>query len=346
MQRAAHIALTALACLLLCASPAPAWQIGVGEPMPDRCYSVAEIPGLGLLAGSYEGDGRVYTLDPETLTWRVWRKIEVRITNESMSYLLPIDGGAGVNLFTEDSSGPECWTAWAPAWRFTSTRVQMPRSSMYALGGPEAARICVAAVSAGLRRQVGGVLSRWDADAWRPFTSELWYNGRPCLIWTATSYNGRLLAGASFDNRDYLAPGVGLLAEWLGDRWAVLPTPTMAGIVRLTQLDGDPGTLFLSTTRGQLWRTTDLAEFTLYHDGDGRHGDAWVFNLNDSRVVANARGRIWDDGRLVLDRPGTAWLSPVKLTLPDGRQVLAGTITNEGERFSRVMRIDPPEATP
>ena len=339
MKRLLSCILPAL--VLLCALPASGWQIGVGQPMPHRCFSIAAIPGLGLLAGSYAGGGWVYTIDPDTLEWQAWRKLAVSIGHESIAYFMAIDDRIGVNAFTEDAAGPQCWTAWQDqGWRFRRTSDEFPLGMEYALGGPEAAVQGIAAVSTGHGRLKGGVLCRWQIDAWKPITSELWHEGQPCLIWTSAEFNGRKLAGASASTSHYNAPGVGLLAEWANGAWHIIPIPTMAGIVRLTQLAGDPGALYLSTTHGAIWRTADLTEFALYHQGNGTHGDAWIFEIDGSRVVACAGGQVWDDGQLVIDRERTAWMSPIKITLPDGREVLAGTIVDEDEPFSRVMRIE------
>lgn len=335
--------LAALLCALLSAAPALAWHYGVGPPMPHRCYAVGEVPGLGLLAGSYEGNGMVYVLEPDTLTWRAWRELPVSIGHESVSYFVPVDGGAGVNIFTEDHHGPECYTAWAPDWRVFRTPAEAPRQSMYALGGPESAAQGWAAISAGHGRKQGGVLAAWDRDAWRPFTFGLWLEDVPALIWTAARYSGRILAGASVGTRDYLAGDVGLLAEWAGDRWRIIPAPVMAGVVRLTQLESDPGALYLSTTHGEIWRTTDLASYELYHRGYGEHGDAWVFELDQRRVVVGALGQVWEDGALVLDIPGVEFMTVAPTRLANDDWCLAGPVSFMGESGSRPLRITPGE---
>jgi hypothetical protein len=344
MRRAALTALLITACLFLLVPPAQAWQSRIGAAMDHQCFAVASLKGLGPVAGAYNGS-TLYRIDPDTLTLLGQIKLPAKRSIEGISIIADIDGGAGANVFTEDATGPECFTAFGPDWHFTRTRLEYGKGSMYALGGPESVAQGLLAISAGQRRQIGAVLNRWDAGAWRPFTNQLWHDGSPCLIWTATIYNGRLLAGASNTTFKYLDPDVGLLTEWKADHWRYIPTPIMAGIVRLTQLSLDPDALYLCTAHGDIWRTDNLEEFSLYHRGAG-YGDSWIHEIYGRRVVTNAKGQVWDDGRLVMDRPGTAWMSPVKHILPDGRQVLIGTITDEGKPFSNVLRIDPPEASP
>lgn len=331
--------------LMLVAEPAMAepWEHKLGPPLPGGFYSVGpQLPGLGVPVGQYGGSHRVVMIDPATAGWTAFGELPSLTYVESISVLQPIDGGAGLNAWTENGSGAQCWTAWRDQgwkWRLTQSFAPWP----WALAGPSAAGQGWVALSEGRPRRANGArLTKWGSDRWEPITPII----PGLMVWDAAPWQGGYVLGASVGEGRYLEEWAGRLVLATGQTWRLVQIPAMAGIIRTYRFDSWPGRLWISTTWGEIWWTDDLESFTLWHRGDYGH-NAFLHEIGGRLFVASSGGKVWEyrdpeaPGELVAEIPGTVFMSLTPARLPDDTWCLAGPLTMRGASNSRPVVIRP-----
>lgn len=338
-------------CLLLggCLLPqkaGAAWRFQLGPDLPGEFYSVGEyVPSLGLIPTGQYGGGRIAGIDPVTLDYRILGHLPVGRGHESVSAFQLIDGGAGINAWTESDSGAQCWTAWRNqgwVWRLTQSFSPWP----WSLAGPSAASRGWMALSEGRpRRDYGSVLMQWAAqgnDRWEPITPTI----PGLVVWDAVSWRDGKLLGCSLGNGEYLDEWAGRLVWVRGQEWRLLNLPAMAGVLRIYRFDSWPDRLWVSTTWGEVWYTDNpfSDDWVLWHREDyGKQRNAFVFERAGALAVAGARGGLWHypradaAGELVAQVPDTLFMSLSPVDLPDNRWCLAGPLTLRGARNSRTV---------
>ncbi len=335
------ITIVALLAALLAAGPVHAgWEYELGEPLGFRAYTAFHWRDAWLI-GSYGAGGLVARSDPWGRNWqRDWLRLPVAgRLHESVSVLFPTLADDGLNLATEDGDGPQLYTWWSREQRLHLTQ-QWRDGTLYALGGPGAAAEGWLCISSGLRRDIGGRLARWNGERWDYWTPQARdTDGRPLLIWDAAEALGWVVAGAALNLGRYHEEFAGRLLRLGAGGWEVLPTPPMAGVVRLVQLSVDPGWLYLATSWGEIYRTSDLEVFELWQRLDyDRNQDALLFEIEGQRVSVSAAGRLYVEREEVLRIPGVRFMAVAPGRLPDGRWALVGPC-NLRDGSTRPVRI-------
>lgn len=316
--------------LVLICTPAMAWEYKLGPYLPGEFYSVGQhIEGLGVPSGQYGGSHNVVLIQPDA-SWRHFGRIYSDTEIESISAFQVIDGGAGLNAWTENGNGAQCYTAWRDqGWKWRPTQTFRPP---WALAGPSAAGLGLMALSEGRpRRNTPGYLAKWITK-WEPITPEI----PGMVIWDAIPWQNGYLLGCSLGEGQYSTEWAGRLVWADGVSWHPLEIPAMAGILRLYYFDTWPDFLWFTTVWGEVYRTRDLEAFERWHSGDYGH-NSFLFEVGDTLVVASSGGKVWrcdPECLLIAEIPNTDFMS----LSPTGDR-LVGTHTYRGK--SRPVVIYP-----